>query len=227
MLRNAAAKVAWVGRTASMVLGLALVMALVFGVATTALAAIPGDPFRLGKTNGIDAVSSLVGNVAGPMLRVDNSSTGAGATALELRVEAGKAPLKVNSPTKVAKLNADKVDGHDAPLWAYVDPSSRTGDVLIRGNGVARVSPEVYFPDPDGPPVTYAYWVTFNQDISNCVYLATQGQDHGGYQDPGEVSTSFSNNGPGPDGHDVYVQFGDSDGGGDFFLRPFYLGVLC
>jgi hypothetical protein len=39
MLRTAASKIAWVGRTASMVIGLALVMALVFGVATMALGA--------------------------------------------------------------------------------------------------------------------------------------------------------------------------------------------
>lgn len=215
MLRSIAAKVAWVGRTASMVFGLALVMALVLSAATMAFGA-NGDFFKVGRTNIASAVSVLTRSGTGPALR--------------LEVDSG-APLAVNSSTRVAKLNADKVDGHDAPLWAYVDPNSRTGDVLIRGNGVARVSPEVFFPDPDSSPVTYAYWVTFTRDISNCVYLATQGQDHGGYLDPGEVSTTFSNQGPGPDGHDVFVQFGDSDGGNEnsdgFFVRPFYLGVLC
>jgi len=39
VLRNVASKVAWVGRTASMVFGLALVLALLFGVATMALGA--------------------------------------------------------------------------------------------------------------------------------------------------------------------------------------------
>ncbi len=37
MLANTMKKVAWVGRTASMAFGLALVLALVFGAATTAL----------------------------------------------------------------------------------------------------------------------------------------------------------------------------------------------
>jgi hypothetical protein len=97
-----------------MVFGLSLVLALVFGVATTALAAIPGDPFRLGQTNGIDAMSTLVGNVAAPMLKVDNGSTAAGATALDLRVETGKPPMKVNSTTRVANLNSDKLDGKNA-----------------------------------------------------------------------------------------------------------------
>ena len=39
MVRNALSKVAWVGRTASMVFGLALVLALVFGVAAMAFGA--------------------------------------------------------------------------------------------------------------------------------------------------------------------------------------------
>jgi hypothetical protein len=126
MARSALGKVAWVGRTASMVFGLALVLALLFGVATMALAAVPGDPFRLGQTNGIDTMSTLVGNVAGTMLRVDNNSTGAGATALELRVEAGKPPMKVNSATKVAQLNADKVDGKHAT--AFYAAGSKVAD---------------------------------------------------------------------------------------------------
>jgi hypothetical protein len=113
MVRSVVSKVMWVGRTTATLIGLAVALALVLGVATMALAAVPGDPFRLGQTNGIDAMSTLVGNVAGPMLMVDNNSTGAGATALDLRVEAGKPPMKVNSTTKVSKLNADKVDGKD------------------------------------------------------------------------------------------------------------------
>ncbi len=114
MLRNAAIKAMWLGRTTAAVIGLAIALTLVLGVATTALAALPGDPFRLGQTNGIDAMSTLVGNVAGPMFRIDNNSTGAGATALDLRVEARKPPMKVNSTTKVANLNADSLDNKDS-----------------------------------------------------------------------------------------------------------------
>ncbi len=46
MIKTVASKVAWVGRTASMVFGLALV----FGVATMALGA-NGQTFILGKLN--------------------------------------------------------------------------------------------------------------------------------------------------------------------------------
>jgi hypothetical protein len=114
MLRGTLSKAMWVGRGAAAVFGLALVLALVMGAATMALAVVPGDPFRLGQTNGIDQISTLVGNAATPMLRIDNGSTAAGATALDLRVEAGKPPMKVNSVTKVAKLNADTLDGEDS-----------------------------------------------------------------------------------------------------------------
>jgi hypothetical protein len=48
MFRSATSKVVWVGKTASIAFGLALVVALVLGVTTVALAAVPGDPFRLG-----------------------------------------------------------------------------------------------------------------------------------------------------------------------------------
>ena len=57
MLRTAAKKVAWVGRTASMVFGLALVLALILGVATTALSATGGN-FLLGQRNVADATSN-------------------------------------------------------------------------------------------------------------------------------------------------------------------------
>jgi hypothetical protein len=61
MLRTAASKVAWVGRTASMVFGLALVLALVFGVASMALGA-NGKPFILGKAaNTATKVTGLIG----------------------------------------------------------------------------------------------------------------------------------------------------------------------
>src|SRR4028119_455318 len=110
-----AKKVALVGRTASTVFGVALVLALVFGVATTALAGTGvGARFQLGQTNTVNAVTKLVGSVAGPSLQIDNNSTNANATALDLQVEAGKAPMKVNSDAQVANLNSDKRDGKSA-----------------------------------------------------------------------------------------------------------------
>jgi hypothetical protein len=115
MLRTAAAKIAWVGRTASMVFGLALVLALVLGVATMALAAVPGDPFKLGQVNRIDdALTTLIGSRSGAMMSIDNDSTATNARALDLRVEPNRAPMVVNSDRRVANLNADKLDDKDS-----------------------------------------------------------------------------------------------------------------
>jgi hypothetical protein len=106
----------WVGRAAVLFVGLAVILALVFGAATTALAHSGVDTklFHLGHSNTSNAITKLVGSVAGPMLRLDNNSTGTGATALDLQVEPGKPPMTVNSGTKVTNLNSDKLDGIDS-----------------------------------------------------------------------------------------------------------------
>lgn len=106
-------KVMFVGRATTFMVGLAVIVALTVGVAGAAFGA-NGANFMLGKTNVANAITQLVGSVAGPSLLVDNNSTDAAATALELQVEAGKAPMKVNSGTQVANLNSDKLDGLDA-----------------------------------------------------------------------------------------------------------------
>lgn len=114
MLRSAASKAMWVGRTTAAVVGLAIALALVLGVATMALAAVPGDPFRLGQVNQINAISALAGSTNNALLRITNNSTEPSATALRLQVERGRPPLEVDSATRVANLNADKVDGRDS-----------------------------------------------------------------------------------------------------------------
>ena len=106
-------KVMFVGRATTFMVGLAVIVALTVGVAGSAFGA-NGANFLLGKSNTANAITQLVGSVAGPSLQIDNNSTDAAATALDLQVESGKAPMKVNSDTQVANLNADKVDGLDA-----------------------------------------------------------------------------------------------------------------
>ncbi len=118
MLENTVRKVTWMARATTTIVGLAIMLALVLGVATTALAGTGiGATFNLGKTNTVNAITKLVGSVAGPSLQIDNNSTDAAATALDLQVEPGKAPMKVNSATQVANLNADKLDGQDASAF--------------------------------------------------------------------------------------------------------------
>jgi hypothetical protein len=108
-------KVMFVGRATVFMVGLAVILALTVGVAGAAFGANGGN-FILGQTNAATAITKLAGaaGVAGPSLQIDNNSTNAAATALDLQVEAGKAPMKVNSGAQVANLNADKVDGKDA-----------------------------------------------------------------------------------------------------------------
>ena len=98
MLKIATSTVLWLGRATVFVVGLAVMLALVLGVASAAFGA-DGDFFKVGKSNFASAVSVLDKSGAGP--------------ALKLVVDSG-APLEVNSSTKVANLNADKVDGLNA-----------------------------------------------------------------------------------------------------------------
>ena len=109
MIRSALSKVAWVGRTASMVFGLALVMALMLGAASVALAGNL-DPLKIGSLKNVATkTTQLVGKVAtGPAFVVKNYS---GGSALDLQVQAGQEPLAVNSSVMVDNLHAEYLDG--------------------------------------------------------------------------------------------------------------------
>ena len=215
MLKAIFSKVMWVGKATTFLIGLAVMLALVFGVATMALAGTGvGARFDLGKTNTVNAISRLVGSVGGPNLLIDNNSTNSSATALDLRVESGKPPLKVNSETKVDKLNADKLDGQDstdfAPsLWAKVNADG----TLLAGKGATSVT-------RGGG----GYFVRFDRDIRNCAYIATVGETNTAYFDPGEVQATHSTGAGSPD-RDVYVAMSDNDTGA--LARGFSLVVVC
>ncbi len=88
MLRSTASKVMWLGRATVFMVGLAVILALVFGVATTALGA-NGNPFLLSKKNVASAISTLVKQGTGPALKLQ---VGAGAAPLgrELQREGGQ-----------------------------------------------------------------------------------------------------------------------------------------
>ena len=117
MARKIFSTVMWVGRTAATAFGLALVLALVFGVATTAIGATGGN-FILGKASGATTVSKLTASIAGPALTLVNQSTGAAATALNISVASGKPPIKVNAAAGTATdLSADELDGEDSAAF--------------------------------------------------------------------------------------------------------------
>ena len=69
MLRSVASKVMWVGRATVFVVGLAVIAAVILGVATAAFGA-NGDFFKVGKSNFASAVSVLDKRGAGPALRL-------------------------------------------------------------------------------------------------------------------------------------------------------------
>ncbi len=133
MIRSALSKVTWMARATTTVVGLAIMLALVFGFATTAIGATGGN-FLLGQRNVADVISTLVKKGPGP--------------ALSLVVEANQPPLKVNSSAKVANLNADKLDGKDfgafdattlingpGPLPKEYTYTSKGGTLLLWASG--------------------------------------------------------------------------------------------
>ena len=175
MVKSAAKKVMFVGRATVFMVGFAVILALTVGVASAAFGANGGN-FILGQTNAASAITKLAGaaGVAGPSLQIDNNSTNAAATALDLQVEPGKAPMKVNSDTQVANLNADKLDGKNSsdfvPTELYVESDTFTvssgssgvfsafcdpGDVAVSGGyagglgGLLRSSSAVLQNRPD------------------------------------------------------------------------------
>jgi hypothetical protein len=106
------------GKGTATVLGLAMLLALVAGLASTAFAFVPGDPLELGRLNPINRITQVVGNTNDALLRISNGSTGDSATVLKLRVRAGKAPMTVSAHAgKAINPNADKVDGMGASAF--------------------------------------------------------------------------------------------------------------
>jgi len=82
-----------------------------------------GAVFNLGKTNKVNATSSLTGSTKHPMLSVTNKGAG---PALSLQVGKGKAPFSVNSSTQVAGLNASLLGGLAASQFVQGGGQSRS-----------------------------------------------------------------------------------------------------
>ena len=92
MVKSVCSKVMWVGRAAVFAVGLAVVGLALAVIAGTAEAA-KAPSLKLGVQNAVRATTSMVGTLAGPILRLDNTGEG---PALELQVEPGNAPMTVN-----------------------------------------------------------------------------------------------------------------------------------
>jgi hypothetical protein len=166
MVRSTVKKVMWVGRATVIMVGLTVIMAVVLGVASAALAGTgAGAPFHLGNKNTVNAISRLVGSVDGPMLLVENNSQGTKAAALSLQTDSGKPPMKVSSSTKVTNLNADQIDGKDSTEFLGKTEKAQDSDKLdgidstgfVRGNGSARRGAVAISPNNLGVVLQHAF----------------------------------------------------------------------
>ena len=113
-MRSTVGTVMWVGRATVFLVGLAVILGALFGLASAAFGA-NGDFWRLGQGNVATRTTALGGMLGadGAMLKLVNRDGGTDDTALRLQVQAGEAPMSVNSGARVDGLNADRVDGQD------------------------------------------------------------------------------------------------------------------
>ena len=107
-----------------------MVVALALVAAPAAFAA-NGNPFILGKAkNTATKVTWLIGKAASAAaLKVTNPN---GGPALDLRVNPGVAPMKVNSSTRVDNLNADQLDGQDSSQFVPANTNSFVRNNIYR-----------------------------------------------------------------------------------------------
>src|SRR6266542_385298 len=137
---------------------------------TVAVASTQG--FVLGTTNRVDAKSTVinakadgtVNPVDAPLLTLQNKNATANATPLALLAGAGRPPFTVNSQTRVANLNADKLDGTDSggflrskgDIQLWYSPYDYAGEYLPISVTLART---------DGPSVVATSSSTSNQPL--------------------------------------------------------------
>src|SRR3954468_13320449 len=154
---------------ATVLAALALIVAL---GSTNAYATV--KTFMLGTGNTADRPTTVTAATAPTwpttgsqrLLQLTNSNTTAGATALGLNVASGHAPFTVNSGTKVANLNADKLDGISSSGVGQVRDfkvsndtvSNRTDLLSFRGLTLSRSSEDF------GGTLVCRAWVSSNAD---------------------------------------------------------------
>lgn len=157
--------VMWTGKAATFCLGLAVALALAMAITTGVAEAAKSSSLKSGVQNAVRATTSMVGAVAGPVLRLDNDGSGA---ALDLQVEPGNAPMSVNSDGRVTNLNADTLDGQDAS--AFMSASTYRVDKPITADVVFSTAVSC---DPGDLALSGA-WA--NKDAGTEVTTATPGR---------------------------------------------------
>jgi hypothetical protein len=134
---------------------IAAYLALFVALGGTTYAATGGN-FILGQSNSASSTTALSAGTTGPAFRTTNTSTG---TAGSFNVAAGHPPISVNSATKVAKLNADKLDGKDATNWKVTNVIAAAGPLPVQGTFTSSGGPFLIMASGSG------YRVPSNADI--------------------------------------------------------------
>jgi hypothetical protein len=180
--------------------------------------------FILGSTtaNQPDALTAVVaknvdahGGLAGPMIRLTNNSTSAGATALALGVGPNRPPFTTSSTAKVTNLNADQLDGIDSSGFVqgagghllrnkvYL-PAATSGEIL---NGTVKPPFNMIYACPSDL-VTEGTATFFNRSTLDADLIVqsqyTSDAVHGGYGTPisiGMLDSGVSFSAGWQDGH--------------------------
>ncbi len=135
----------------------ALVVAALLVVVSAPVIADVGDPVLQGRFNQVDRKTTLAGSVSGDaMLKVANLA--ADGTGLNIQVERGNPPMKVNTQKKVKKLNADRLDGLSSEDFLHDE-----GVILV------SVSDSGWRPLDSDDPVSFNWSGNTNLDISRSV----------------------------------------------------------
>jgi hypothetical protein len=79
-----------------------------------------GGNFILGATNSATSLTKLNASIANAALSLSNQTNAAGATGLSITTAGDRPPLVVNSEVKVARLNADSLDGINSTEFSRV-----------------------------------------------------------------------------------------------------------
>lgn len=127
-MRKIVSKAMRVGRATVFAVGLAVILAAVFGVASEAVAAKKVPSLKRGVVNAVSTVTTLAGTLADPILRLDNNGEG---PALDLQVEPDGAPLTANPEAGTATgLSADELDGKSSEEFLAADGKAADSDLL-------------------------------------------------------------------------------------------------
>jgi hypothetical protein len=90
----------------------------------------PGGIFNLGRTNTVNATSTLTGSSSGASLSIVNRSSRAAATGLSIVTGANRAPMRVTSKVQVLNLNASLLGGKPASAFLPVSGTAANSSKL-------------------------------------------------------------------------------------------------